>query len=284
MKKIISIILSFVIFITCFTSINMSNVIAYSDDVTIIDDVDWSEAGFSNVQIIYRNNQENANVSLYLLNRPSIEIDYIIDETGDAVHFERIGDIGYIYINEDLLTTIEFDEQQMTRASVNIPDNIRTYDGPDEPGFSDFYYVKQTSWKINEFGKMFLNSQANSMILTALYNAIIAAAIPFSPIALIAANITVAAGRMYSKISTYPSIQSILTNDALNGVDIMYKSFNNQCDILAWYGMSSYATDGSTALASITTEFIPNQNHSWDGHPYDYSQPAACRVLVNTYP
>lgn len=83
MKKIISIILSFAIFITCFTSINMSNVIAYSDDVTIIDDVDWSEAGFSNVQIIYRNNQENANVSLYLLNRPSIEIDYIIDETGE---------------------------------------------------------------------------------------------------------------------------------------------------------------------------------------------------------
>lgn len=256
-------------------------VVAYSDDVTIIDDVDWSDAGFSNVQITYRNNQENTNVSLYLLNRPSIEIDYTIDETDDAVHFERIGDIGYIYINEDLLTTIEFDEQQMTRASVNIPSQIRTFDGPGGSGFSDFYYVKQTSWRINAFEQLFYE-ELDSYVVSTIVAAIIGAYA--APIVVISYHVYSTAQDMVGYLNTLLNISSILTDDKLNGVDLMYRSFNNQCDILGWYGGGSYMLQNGEINLGPGINFMSNQNHTWDGHPYDYSQPAACRVLVNTYP
>ena len=31
-------------------------------------------------------------------------------------------------------------------------------------------------------------------------------------------------------------------------------------------------------------DFVQNPNHSWNGNPNDYTQPAACRVLDDTYP
>ena len=41
--------------------------------------------------------------------------------------------------------------------------------------------------------------------------------------------------------------------------------------------------NGEIILGDVP-DFASNPNHTWDEHPYDYSQPAACRVLTSTYP
>ena len=68
---------------------------AYSDDVTVIDNVDWSENGFENVKITYHHyttNQLSRNSSIE--NLLTLEIDFVIAKTNNVIHFERIGSIG----------------------------------------------------------------------------------------------------------------------------------------------------------------------------------------------
>ena len=70
----------------------------------------------------------------------------------------------------------------------------------------------------------------------------------------------------------------------MNGVDVYYASYQRECNILAWYGYKVYLTKNGSVLTSTGSDFQKNAKHTWNGHPYDYTQPAACRVLVNQYP
>ena len=112
----------------------------------------------------------------------------------------------------------------MTRASVNIPSRIRTFDGPEGSGFSDFYYVKQTSWRINAFEQLFYEV-LESYVISAIVTAIIGAYAV--PILVISYHVYSTAQDMVGYINTLLDISVILTDGKLNGVDLMYRSFNN---------------------------------------------------------
>ena len=287
MKKILYIILVVAMFVSCFISKNIEKVKASSYNQIIIDNVDWSDVGYSNVKIKYRSDIE-LNSMYSMSNLPSIEIDYIIDSTGDIVHFERIGNIGYHYFNNELLITTVFDVQAMSRATVD--NSLKVIDEypnatAKENGFSLFYYVKQTSWKIEKIAELFALGTAKDRIVSVIQDAIRAAALAtMNPIVIISTHITITANNMYSYVSTIADVGQILANGDLNGVNLMYQSFNNACGILAWYGFSSYLVQDNKIVGDKPVEnFMKNSKHTWDGHPYDYNQPSACRVLVNSY-
>lgn len=288
MKKLLSFTIVFSI-VFGFILPNMTNII-YAEsidedsEITVIENLDWSSLGFSSVKITYRKYMNDNNTrSIFIADNPLVEIDYIIENTGETVHFERYGDVGFLYIDNQLFTTIEFGSQSLTRSVlVSVPNDLLTLSNrpANAPEFSNFYYTHQNSWRIDDFKNKFLD-EVQSYVVTSILTAIIGAAASFPAFVVVVANITLTANEMYSKISIVPDLASILESDDLPGVNFYYQSFVNQCDILAWYGMSAHTTKNNNI--GIRGGFIQNQRHTWNGHPDDYTQPAACRVLANKY-
>lgn len=68
----------------------------------------------------------------------------------------------------------------------------------------------------------------------------------------------------------------IKSNSVEDGYALIYRSTNIYCSILIKEKYNFYKNNGSF----LKTEY---KNPRWLGSPYDYTQPNACRVLVNRY-
>lgn len=70
---------------------------------------------------------------------------------------------------------------------------------------------------------------------------------------------------------------------AINGITFFFGSYYNTCNILAWYGLEVAVLESSNTYRELDP-FAENGSYTWNGSPYDYTQPSGCRVIVNTYP
>ena len=203
-----------------------------------------------------------------------LALNFTISSTGDRVHFERIGDIGYYYKNDILITTVEYNVMSRTRAT--IPNSIKSLNFSAGSGFSNYYYSGYNDWVANQISGMVAN-EAISFIVSA-----IAGSLP-AYLASIVDNLFDVAGDLYD----YCTITNTFSDQNLRAVNVFYGSYNGQCNILAWYGFKVYSLReawSSEVDTSSGQAFKANANHTWNGTPYDYTQPSACRVLVNNYP
>ncbi|WP_078712536.1 hypothetical protein [Anaerorhabdus furcosa] len=66
-------------------------------------------------------------------------------------------------------------------------------------------------------------------------------------------------------------------------VNCYYGSYNKDCNTLAWYGVRTGVVNGNS-VQFRNAPLIQNPSHTWNGSPWDYTQPSGCRVVVNNYP
>lgn len=280
MKKIINLVVGFaLLFGVVFP--NMINVVHAESNAEIIEGIDWEGSGFKDVKITVRDTPNYARSSGDT--EPSVEIDYVIEKTGEVVHFERIGNEGYHYVNGELITTMSFSEVNINSRAVTVPTSIRDLGFAPASGFSNFYYAGYYTWEVKALKNYIvseLQSQAESMIVEAII-----AALPGGLITILATKAYDAASDIYGFLTSASSIASYFDGVDFNAVDVLYGSYNGQCNILAWYGYKAFVINNSnTIVTSSGSRFVMNANHTWDGNPQDYTQPSACRVLVGTYP
>ncbi|MDD6004271.1 MAG: hypothetical protein PUC68_01150 [Firmicutes bacterium] len=276
MRKLITSLLS-ILLLCCMLSSNVFASSSNLDDSVILDtqttELDWSNDGLENAVITNRNIDYESRTNYSSL-PPSVELDFIISSTGDRVHFERIGDIGYYYENDILITTIEYNTLSRVRAT--IPNSIKSLNFSAGSGFSNYYYSGYNDWVANHVAGKAVDKAVPILI------AAIAGGLP--------THLLEAAQSLYSVASTlftYCTNSNEFSDDSLRAVNIYYGSYNGQCNILAWYGFKVYSLReawSSEVDTSSGQAFKANANHTWNGTPYDYTQPSACRVLVNNYP
>ena len=106
MKLVLKILVICSIFFSSIITVDLLTTKVKAEEPIIIEDVDWSNNGFSDVKITVHQSDSNSTRSKET--SPSIEIDFIIDETNEEVHFERIGSLGYHYVDDKLTTIIEY--------------------------------------------------------------------------------------------------------------------------------------------------------------------------------
>ena len=269
MRKLILLLLSFMLICFMIPSAVLAESNSDSSTTQVIQ-LDWSEHGLENAEIINRTtNSEFRSVA-----SPSVELNFTISSTGDRVHYERIGDIGYYYENDILITTVEYNNMSRTRAT--IPNSIKSLNFSAGSGFSNYYYSGHEDWVANQIASLAVD-QAVPIIISA-----IAGGLPAYLIS-IANNLYSVASGLYS----YCTMAETFSDENLRAVNVFYGSYNGQCNILAWYGFKAYSLEkawSSNVDTSSGQAFKANANHTWNGTPYDYTQPSACRVLVNNYP
>lgn len=262
----------------------MSDTVVAEENIEVIDNIDWSSAGFEDVVIRINKDAYSPNVRGTDSNEPCIEIDYILSSTNERIHFERIGDIGYHYVDDVLITTVIFGEGNSNMRAIYVDPDLRTLNVKPADGFSNFYYSGYYTWEI-QAAEDYFQGAADDYVISLIVNAIITVLLPGGLI-----TVTARTG-----VNAAISINNYLRglNDAseffgdlgqLYGVDVIYGSYHGQCDILAWYGTKAFVmTKDKVIKEDSNEEFDQNLYHTWNGNPNDYTQPAACRVLDDIY-
>jgi hypothetical protein len=262
----------------------MSDIVSAEDNIEVIDNVDWSSAGFEDVVIRINKDSYSPNARSSDSNEPCIEIDYILSSTGERIHFERIGDIGYHYVDDVLITTVIFGEGNPNTRVIQVDKEIKAIDLKPRDGFSNFYYSGYYTWEIQAAEDYFRGS-ADDYVISLILNAIITVLLPGGLI-----TVTVRTG-VNAALNIFNFLKGL--NDAsqffgdlgqIYGVDVIYGSYHGQCDILAWYGTKAFVMTKDKVIAKTSNnQFDQNPNHTWNGNPNDFTQPAACRVLDDTF-
>ena len=111
MKKILSLILTFSLALTCIITAKQIPIESHEEDI-IITNLDWSEIGASDVVIIFNKNTEET-TRMISNQEPSVRLSYYMENVGE-VYFERIGDIGYYYENGEFITEIVYNASRPT--------------------------------------------------------------------------------------------------------------------------------------------------------------------------
>lgn len=245
-------------------------------DVQVYEDIDWSEVGFTDVQVTVRK-QNKLIPETNVLFEPSLELDFVIESTQEQIHFERIDDTGFYFSNDELVTTIEFGS--INGIGINIPNSIKNLGYPATSGFSNFYYSGYTRWVVKKIAQM-AAEDAIGAITSAIIGAYGAYIVQWTQKA------AKAASDIYNALKVGDTLKEY--DDGLYGADVSYARYNGQCNILAWYGYKAFVLDpdnnSEVDLDKSTAEFIPNQKHTWNSTPYDYTQPSACWLLMSDYP
>lgn len=277
MKKYISTIISFAMVICCVAFIR-TDVQAEEHDfnnleeVLIVTDLDWSEYGARNVSLKYY--PSSVTKIKTVDNSPRMELSYDLDNVGE-IHFERIDDVGYFYIDNTLATIIIYNSHSNSRA-ISLPVALRSQPGNAASGFSSWYYWAVEDWYITN-----AKALAQSAILGAINSAIMGSLTMFTYIQ--------RAYDYYSRASdmlTYFNLTASYYSDDLFAVTVVYNSQYSQCNILHWYGVEIIQFDDSSFTTyDIDDHFQKQASHYWYANPtYDYTQPDACRAVLNTYP
>jgi len=181
--------------------------------------LDWSEDGATDVVIKIRTSSSSHTRNM--TNEPQFELDYNMTNLG-RVHFERIEDVGYFYINDEFITTIEYNIQLQTRA-ISIPVALHTQpEHNDIAPFSNWYYWGYDNWVIR---------QVKSMTEGALTSAINAAILGCLAVGEEIISFIGAAGDLAD------IFQFLASTVDCYGLDIHYVSRYTECDILQWYGV-----------------------------------------------
>lgn len=269
MRKIINVLLSFSLIFAGFVFNNKLSfeVKASENKETIIEDVDWSNLGFSNVKITFR--ETTALDARNVLAKPKIEVDYIIDETGEEIHFERIGSVGYYYVNDSLFTLIQYG--QNSRANITIPDSYYQLGYGHDDGWSHFSLVNYETWIVREI-KNLGQSAIVSIFTTAITGGI-------NTIVDLATNVI---SDLAS--SLYRGYQLSNRPEDVYAVNFEYASQYYQCNILYYYGLRVAMYNTTFTQVQRDAGFKENTRHYWYANPHDYTQPTACRLVLNTYP
>lgn len=269
MKKIICALLSFSLAFAGFTFNNRLNykVKASENKEIILEDVDWSDLGFSNVKITFR--ETTSLDSRNVLDDPKIEIDYIIDETDEKIHFERIGSVGYYYVNDSLFTLIQYG--QNSRANITIPNSYYQLGYGHDSGWSHFSLVNYETWVVREI-KNLGQSAIVSIFTTAITGGI-------NTIANLATNVL---SDLAS--SLYRGYQLSNKPEDVYAVNFEYASQYYQCNILYWYGLRVAMYNTTFTQVQNDAGFEENTRHYWYANPHDYTQPTACRLITSDYP
>ena len=200
----------------------------------------------------------------------------MIKETGEEIYFERIGNIGYFYVDGILCSISEYGIKSNARTIVQIPSSISSLTITPATNFSTFYHSGSEDWVAREIQDMIYGEAIDFLVATFI------GGLP-SYIALLTQDTYDMITDLYDYCTSYDNF----TNKDLYGVTVFYGSYHKECNILGWYGTKIYSLKkGSLTQIDVTsgTPFKKNPRHTWIVTPYDYSQPAACRVLTSTYP
>lgn len=280
-KILLSTSLCFGVFSFGISNTKTANINNHEENETILEQspfdttvsVEWKDSGFSNVIMTYRS-------SLLRIsdNTPTFEMNMTIDSTQEKVYFERIGDIGYFYINEILISTVEYNDMTSDNVSraVTVPNSIRNLGFSAGSGFSNYYYSGQNDWIARAIQSM-VQDKAISFLITTLCGGMPAYVVGF-------------ANSAYSSASLLWSIansKDLFSDGNLRGVSIIYTSYNSQCTILTYRATKTYLLKKAWSNEIDTTtgkDFYQSSKHSWISTPYDYTQPAVCRTLLSKYP
>lgn len=271
MRKCFSIIISFLLMISCILPIKQEKVHANINNEYVVDDLDWSKIGARNVKITYKENQSI--LSRAILNEPSVEIEYDLDGYG-KVYFERIDNVGYFYINNEFITNVTYNSDIRTNT-VSLNELIADYYSAPASGFSTFNYWAKEGWIIREVKELTENVTV-ALISTAITGSL--------------SNFPILAG-IYNTVEEAEEIyeywEVTLGRNKLNiyGYTLFYNSQYFECNILHWYGVVLAQFDDSTYNKGTVVEpFEKATKHYWYANPNDYTQPTACRLITSTYP
>ena len=238
---------------------------AMESNETVLEDVDWSDLGFSNVTITFReNSNENTRA---LMTEPSVEIDFIIDETNEQVHFERIGNTGYHYIDGVLCRESEYG--MVTRQSVTIPSAYRTLSQKHDTGWSNYSMVGYQTWVVRQLTGV-AQSAITSMFVTAITGGL-------TVINVVQNAISDVASLVYGlyELSNKP--------DEMYAVNFEYRSQYVECNILHYYGLRVAQYNQSFTSIQGCTTLRESLSHYWYSNPHDQTQPTACRLILGSY-
>lgn len=246
---------------------------------SIVENVDLGDA-YEDVRILVRENlpqTRNAN------KLPDLELDYRIKSTNQSVHFERIDTTGYYYVDGQLITTVDYNSEQISRRIVTIPNGIKTLPGEiPVSGFSSYYYSGHQYFTIRNLQPYFLNKlkeEAISLMVSGLIGAL-----PGYFLIVALRDVYVLASDFWDYIDLIWMTVDVFEGLDFSGVDVFYGSYHGQCNALAYYGYSAYPVIDGEADENFSSVFERNSRHTWNANPNDYTQPAACRVLVTDYP
>lgn len=169
-------------------------------------------------------------------------------------------------IEPDSFTLIEMETNKVikyvsvTTVNYDIPFNahlgigIRSaYDGfPDDANNSNWITYSGKSLKIGDVSQMAISTIAGMLA---------------GPLGLPVSLVTDAAIDIHNKNigNVYATYQKLI---------------NNRCNIL--YRRRIVLTQNNASGARVGSPI--NDGHAWDGSPWDYTQPSACRELVSSYP
>lgn len=237
----------------------------------VYEEIDWSSIGFENVKIIYRDN-----ISRGYSDVPTVEIDLVFAESGRTGHYERIGNVGYHYIEGELITETVYTNSN-SRLGITIPSDYLNYNEIPATGFSIYRASGYYHYVIQDLRDYVINSLVEEAVFLMLSG--LTGVLP--------GFLYLSSRRLLDTVQfTYSYLTSVSNvHDLFDGLDyheiaVIYQSYHGQCNILAWYGYNGFLVNPDTNTAyDIGKSFVPAEQHSWNGTPHDYSQPAACRVL-----
>lgn len=233
--------------------------------------LDLTEQGYLDVKIVY--NKDNAKTLRNNLT-PIMTLDMIIESTGEKIHYERIKQMGFFFVNNVLESTVEYGTNSRGRAT--IPSTIMQLNFSAGSGFSTYYYSGSEDWIANQIKGM-AKDKAIGLLISALTGSLPA---------YIAGMIT-SAHKFASDLYDFATLGNVWSDNALRAVSVFYGSYNSQCNILAYYGAKVYLLKAAWSPnidISSGKDFAKNAKHTWNGNPWDYTQPSACRTIVNQYP
>ena len=240
-------------------------------------ELNWTEYGYTFVSVEFNNKNEKATSNYSLMgNNEAQVIVRMSKETGEKIYFERVGNIGYFYIDGILRAISEYGIGSNSRTIVQIPSSIQNLGIAPADKFSTFYHSGSVDWVAREIEDMIYDEAIDFLVATFI------GGLP-SYIALLTRDTY----EMITELYDYCTFYDNFTNKDLHLVTVFYGSYHKECNILGWYGTKIYSlkrgslTDIDVGSGQV---FKKNPRHTWIVTPYDYSQPAACRLLVNQYP
>lgn len=236
-----------------------------------------SSIGASNVELIYRDVSNNGNRTMSA--EPCVILSFEMENVGD-VYFERISDVGYHYINGELVSKVLYNTTSNQR-SIGMPSNITSsYYASPASGFSTFNYWAYEDWLVE-----FVRDMVTDEIISALTGGIIGSFARFSMYYDIVTKSSVAEAAEYC--FTVWDLYCSATSEDFFGATLFYNSQNTSCNILHWYGVRMVTFSNNNYTNSNyweTKSFVKNTNPYWFANPNDFTQPSACRILTQTYP
>lgn len=197
---------------------------------------------------------------------PDMIISFTSNATQNNFRGEKFGNTVYVYKNNEL----------MSMGYVNGPQPRYTNPEPEltyshGSGWSNYYYSGQSNWFSNYLGGMVMDDVVSEFIIK------IGASMGH-PMA------GVGAAAIYScAMMAYNAWKDMGSPNSVTGINCYYGSYHKECNILAWYGVRSGTIDGSNVRFASDSRLKENPKHTWNGSPWDYTQPSGCRVVVNDY-